>query len=190
MKGCDTELMIDTTAEGRCTAAELDAMLTEIAAGDLQALEQLYRRTRASVYAFALSVLKNPQDAEDVLHDCYVAVWNGAAGYHSQGKPLAWLITVARNLCFQRIRQQKKTEDMRSEEWALCLPCERGLSPEDRSILSVCMEQLSEQERQIVALHAVSGFKHREIAELMDLPLPTVLSKYHRAVKRLKKIMQ
>lgn len=190
MKGCDTELMIDTTAEGRCTAAELDAMLTEIAAGDLQALEQLYRRTRASVYAFALSVLKNPQDAEDVLHDCYVAVWNGAAGYHSQGKPLAWLITVARNLCFQRIRQQKKTEDMRSEEWALCLPCERGLSPEDRSILSVCMEQLSGQERQIVALHAVSGFKHREIAELMDLPLPTVLSKYHRAVKRLKKIMQ
>ena len=52
------------------------------------------------------------------------------------------------------------------------------------------MEELSDEERQIVTLHAVSGFKHREIAELMELPLPTVLSKYSRALKRLKQRLQ
>ena len=46
---------------------------------------------------------------------------------------------------------------------------------------------LNQQERQIVVLHAVSGFRHREIAQLLQLPLPTVLSKYHRALKKLKK---
>ena len=48
------------------------------------------------------------------------------------------------------------------------------------------MRNLSEEERQIVMLHAVAGFKHREIAATLDLPLATVLSKYNRALKKLK----
>ena len=65
-----------------------------------------------------------------------------------------------------------------------------GVTLEDRSILRSCMEQLRDEERQIVTLHALSGFKHREIAAILQLPLPTVLSKYHRAVKRLKQHLQ
>ena len=61
---------------------------------------------------------------------------------------------------------------------------------EDRGVLRACLEQLSDQERQIVALHAVAGFKHREIAALLELPLSTVLSKYNRAIKRLKQYLQ
>ena len=61
---------------------------------------------------------------------------------------------------------------------------------EDRSILRSCLEQLRDEQRQIVTLHALSGFKHREIAAILQLPLPTVLSKYHRAVKRLKQHLQ
>jgi RNA polymerase sigma-70 factor (ECF subfamily) len=48
------------------------------------------------------------------------------------------------------------------------------------------MERLSDEERQIIVLHAVAGFKHREIGEMLDLALPTVLSKYHRAIKKLR----
>ena len=61
---------------------------------------------------------------------------------------------------------------------------------EDRSILLACMEQLSDEERQIVTLHAAAGFKHREIAALLELPLSTVLTKYARAIKRLKRFLQ
>jgi len=169
---------------------DLDVLLQGISAGDQTALEQLYLYTRASVYSFALSVLKNTHDAEDVLHDCYVAVWHGAGSYRSQGKPLAWLMTIARNLCLQQIRERRKMADAPQEEWEIHLSDDNALSMEDRSVLSACMEQLSEQERQIVALHAVSGFKHREIAALLELPLSTVLSKYHRAIKRLKQHLQ
>ena len=49
-----------------------------------------------------------------------------------------------------------------------------------------CMDRLSDEERQIVVLHAVAGFRHREIGALLELPLSTVLSKYHRAIKKLK----
>ena len=56
--------------------ADLDSLLYGISNGDKKCLEQLYQVTHTSVYSFALSVLKNHHDAEDVLHDCYVAVWS------------------------------------------------------------------------------------------------------------------
>ena len=52
------------------------------------------------------------------------------------------------------------------------------------------MTRLSDEERQIVVLHAVAGFKHREIADIVELPLPTVLSKYHRALKKLRAFLE
>ena len=61
-----------------------------------------------------------------------------------------------------------------------------ALSPEERELLQTALAALEEQERRIVVLHAVTGLKHREIAQLLELPLATVLSKYHRALKKLK----
>ena len=169
---------------------DMDDLLFRIAAGEQAALAQLYEHTQASVFGLALSILKNTHDAEDVLHDCYVAVWQGAAGYRSRGKPLAWILTVTRNLCLQQLRTRSRVSDLAPEDWEPYLADKEGVTLEDRSILRSCMEQLRDEERQIVTLHALSGFKHREIAAILQLPLPTVLSKYHRAVKRLKQHLQ
>ena len=111
--------------------ADLDSLLYGISNGDKKCLEQLYQVTHTSVYSFALSVLKNHHDAEDVLHDCYVAVWNGAESYVSRGKPMAWIITIAKNLCLQRMRagnllsrilicSQWRTEVFSSPAWNNC----------------------------------------------------------------------
>lgn len=170
--------------------AELDLLIQDISKGDQTALEQLYQYTHASVYGFALSILKNTHDAEDVLHDCYVSVWHGAVNYRPQGKPLAWLMTITRNLCLQQLREHRKTADIPQEDWEPYLSDRTGLTMEDRNVLSACMEQLSDQERQIVTLHALSGFKHREIAAILEMPLSTVLSKYNRALKRLRQYLQ
>ena len=176
--------------DGEARQSELDRLLGEISAGDRTALEQLYRQTHGAVYGFALSVLKNAHDAEDVLHDCYVAVWHSAGSYRSQGKPMAWLMTVTRNLCLQLLRQRKKQSELPQEDWEPYLQSRESVTPEDRLILTACMQRLSDEERQIVTLHAVSGFRHREIAALLELPLPTVLSKYSRAIKKLKQYLQ
>lgn len=182
------------TTNGTMTAvhrdAGLDACLQKIAYGDMEALAELYRRTHKAVYAFALSVLKNTHDAEDVLHDCYVAIASAAEGYRSQGKPLAWIMTIARNLCMGKFRERKKTTELPDEDWQPSMAADPGLTQEDRLILRECMTILSDTERQIVTLHAVGGFKHREIAAILELPLATVLSKYNRALKKLKKHME
>ena len=167
----------------------LDIYIRRIAAGDTRALESLYHETSASVYAYAVSVLKNVHDAEDVLHDCYLAVHSAAANYSSSGKPMAWLITIAKNLCFMKLRERKKKAETEDEDFFINAQynADSALTPEDAFILNECMNELSYEERQIVVLHVVSGFRHREIAAFLDMALPTVLSKYSRALKKLKK---
>lgn len=166
-------------------SAELDKYISMVAAGDMAALESVYNMTRASVYSFALSMLKNKYDAEDVLHDCYINIYKGAAGYKSSGKPMAWVITIAKNLCNAKLNAATKnaslTDDEQDEETYIA----GGLSPEDALILKDLLSGISDEERKIVVLHAVAGLKHREIADILAIPISTVLSKYSRAIKKL-----
>ena len=163
----------------------LEELLCSIQNGDRDALASLYREVSSSVYSFSLSILKNSYDAEDVLQDCFIRVFQSANQYHSTGKPMAWIMTIAKNLCLMRLRQQSKTETLPAEE-NLPIQWSEETTAMDRIVLEQCMSQLSDQQRQIVVLHAVAGLKHREIAQLLDMALPTVLSKYHRAIKKLR----
>ncbi|MGM9637168.1 MAG: RNA polymerase sigma factor [Eubacteriales bacterium] len=168
------------------SAGKLDEYLEKIADGDREALAAIYQATSDSVYGYALSILKNPHDAQDVMQDCYLCIFSAAHMYHSEGKPMAWILTIVRNLCLKNMRGRTRTVSITDEDWNPSLQECTELSVEDRMMLSACMNSLGDDERQIVVLHAVSGLKHREIASLMELPLATVLSKYHRAIKKLK----
>ena len=167
-------------------AALLEQHLADIAAGDKQALAQLYEETSSAVFGFALSILKNPHSAEDVLQDCFVRIFRSAASYQPAGKPMAWILTITRNLCLQVLRKDGATADLPQEEWEAFVGTRDDLSVEERVLLESCLKLLSADERQVLMLHAVAGYKHREIARQLAMPLATVLSKYHRAVKKLK----
>ncbi len=169
---------------------DTEKLLQGISAGDKASLEQLYLRTSSAVYGFALSILKNAHDAEDVLHDCYIAVWENAAGYRPQGKPLAWILTITKNLCMQLLRGRKRSSELAEDDWEPYFTDADSISVEDRCIIGLCMEKLDDTERQIVSLHAITGLRHREIASILGLPLSTVLSKYTRALKKLRKHLQ
>lgn len=167
------------------TGKTLDQWIFQCAEGNTNALEQLYRATSSAVYAYLLSVLKNSHDAEDAMHDTYLKIWTGAAGYRSQGKPMAWIFTIGKNLCLKQLNIQSK-EASAPEDWMQPAADSGAMTQEDKWVIQQCMEKLSDDARQIVVLHVVSGLKHREIARLLDLPLSTVLSKYHRSIQKLK----
>ena len=186
-----TVLGLLTTTYGAPSAREdLESLLLGVAAGDSHSLEELYHRTRTAVYGLVLSYLKHPQDAEDVTQDAFVRIWDTAASYRPQGKPMAWLLTVARNLALMRLRERGKTQELTDEEWSALSARAPDVTTEDRHVLRAALSVLSEQERQVVMLHAVTGLKHREIAQLLELPLATVLSKYRRALKKLNLLLE
>ena len=169
---------------------ELQRLLRCIAAGEREALAALYQRTRTAVYGLALSYLRNAQDAQDLTQDVYVQVWDCAAQYRPNGSPMGWLLAVCRNLCLMRLRREERHAALSEEEWDAIPMQECGLDTEERVLLQNALESLGEEERRIVLLHAVTGLKHREIAALLELALPTVLSKYHRAVKKMRSCLE
>ncbi len=164
---------------------ELQQLLIHIAGGEREALAELYQRTRSAVYGLALSYLKNAQDAQDLTQDVYVQVWDRAEQYRLIGSPMGWLLAVCRNLCLMRLRREERHAALSEEEWDAIPARECGLDADERALLQGALASLTDEERRIVLLHAVTGLKHREIAALLELPLPTVLSKYHRALKNL-----
>ena len=169
---------------------ELQRLLIRIAGGEREALAELYRRTRTAVYGLALSYLKNAHDAQDLTQDAYVQVWDCAAQYRPTGSPMGWLLTVCRNLCLMRLRREERRTALSEEEWDAIPAQESGLDAEERALLQHALAGLADEERRIVLLHAVTGLKHREIAALLELPLPTVLSKYQRALKKMQAYLE
>ena len=182
-----TGLAVQTTEE---KDRELDRLLLRVGQGDREAFARLYSLTRGAVYALALSLLHDAHEAQDVAQDAFIKVWESAPSYRPQGSPMAWLLTIARNLSRSRLRQSGRQAELDEEEWN-SLPEENPeISPEDRAVLQEALAQLEAEERRIVLLHAVTGLKHREIAALLERPLSTVLSKYHRGLKKLRALMK
>ncbi len=174
--------------------SEYDRLLLRIKGGDWKALEELYGETARSVYSYSLSVCQNPQDAEEIMQDTFLRIWKEAGRYEPDGKPMAWIFTIARNLCYMRLRRQSvrpmdSLEGLQDGE-AVWEPGEA--SPEielaaERQALLEALSRLEPGERQAILLHVLGGMKHREIAEQMDIPLSTVLSRYRRGLEKMRR---
>lgn len=172
------------------TKIEIDEdLFIKIAENDLAAFEELFRLTERSLYAFALSILKNHDDALDVVQDTYLKIRAAAHLYKPMGKPMAWVFTIARNLSNSKFRTKKHTEDMQMEEIENDISFSYITENDDKLVLRAAFKILNQQEREIIVLHAVSGLAHHEIAKNLGIPLSTSLSKYHRGLKKLRKYL-
>ena len=166
-----------------------ESIFKKIADNDMDAFEEFYRLTERTVYTFALSLLKNHEDAMDVLQDTYIKIRSAAHLYKPMGKPMAWVFTITRNLSMSKLRLRGKEESIESKEIENDLSFSYVTNHDDRLVLQTVLKILNEQEREIILLHAVSGFTHIEIAKNLGIPLSTVLSKYHRGLKKLRKYL-
>ena len=184
-----TLLGVQTTEE-EIRSQELEQLLLQVGRGDREAFARLYGLTRGAVYALALSLLRDAHEAQDVAQDAFVQVWERAPSYRPQGSPMAWLLTVTRNLALSRLRRSGRQTALDEAAWNAIPAAAPDVSPEDRQVLQDALARLGAEERRIILLHAVAGLKHRETAQLLELPLSTVLSKYHRGLKKMKALMK
>lgn len=164
---------------------ELDDAIYNLAKGKLEYMEIIYNESKSAVYGYILSILKNKHESEDVLQDTYVKIYTSADMYKSQGKPLAWIFTIARNLAFMKIRNSKKVVNLNETYDDIALVSEK-LDVGDKMLIRAMMKELSSEEVQIIMMYVVAGFKQVEIADFMSLPLSTVTSKYNRAIVKLR----
>ncbi|MCR4803020.1 MAG: sigma-70 family RNA polymerase sigma factor [Lachnospiraceae bacterium] len=181
-----TKLPNSNVSTDKDLTIKLDAVLfQQIAEGNKDAFRILYEQTYQSIYVYLLSIVQNKEEAEDLLQETFIRVRLYVDRYSDQGKPLAWMFTIARNLAYMRLRELKKNSFQEFETIQNMIGFSVIQNVEDRIVLEGAFQVLNDEERSIVLLHAVSGMKHKEIASILNKPLSTVLSKYNRAIKKL-----
>lgn len=164
---------------------EIDRLLFKIGAGDNAAFEQLYTKTKRGVYAFLYTFFHNRADCEDSLQTVYLKIKLNAHRYNRGTNGLAWILEIAKNTALNALRTESNYR--KALETAIITDTSDfdDVFKKD-SVTSAMKKVLTEEEQRIVILHVVWAYKHKEIAEIIGLPLGTVTSKYKRAVDKLK----
>jgi RNA polymerase sigma-70 factor (ECF subfamily) len=179
-------------------AIELD-LLARVAKRERAAFEQLYDRYSNIIYATAMKFLKEDADAQDVVQDVFIQIWDKAKLYDpAKGKPLTWALTLTRNRSIDRIRAiQRRTrlrDDFEKEtvvdESAGVREALSGVDASEKSqILRDAVGRLSPEQRNVIELAFFSGFTQSEIADRLGEPLGTIKARARRGLMKLKEIL-
>ncbi|MHB1169701.1 MAG: RNA polymerase sigma factor [Longimicrobiales bacterium] len=158
---------------------ESDAGLVARArAGDEGAFEDLVRRHLAAAHAVAVGVLLDSADADDVCQDSFIAALQQLDSLAEPHRFGAWLLRIVRNRALSALRKQR-VRAAEPLEWAVGAAGDEdpGRDAERSALrdrLTAALEILPEHQRQIVLLHDLEEWKHREIGELLGMPEGTV----------------
>lgn len=165
---------------------KLDTYLKRFKEGDEQAFDKLYEATKTAVYYTILSILKDPSLSEDIMQETYIKMIKEMDNYQAKGQFLPWIKTMAYRLAINEYNRNKRHTSVDINESEYLFEGVYGQS-EDTYYLQELLKVLPEDEKEIVVRHVILEEKHKDIAAQLDLPLGTVLWKYQKALKTLKK---
>jgi RNA polymerase sigma-70 factor (ECF subfamily) len=170
---------------------ELEDLIRAVARGDRAAFASLYDRTSAKLYGICLRLLRDEAEAQDVLQDAYVSVWNKAEHYDSaKASPITWLAVLARNKAIDRLRQRRIGSDdldaaanVEDDSPSAFTVVERQ---QDAARLAGCLEELEDRARTMIRAAFLDGATYPELAEREGVPLGTMKSWIRRGLQRLR----
>ncbi len=154
--------------------------------GDTGAFEQLVESHQAVVYNLAWRMLGNAEDALDVSQAVFTKAWLKLATFDRRNRLFSWIYRIAINETLNHRRRRRRTEpieDTLPDTGAG--PHERHEAEERSRILQEALMELGADDREIVVLHHLLGFSHREVGDLRGLPEKTVKSRLFTARQRL-----
>lgn len=171
-----------------------DALLADrIRSGDTVALGELYDRHAGMALATALRVLRDRQEAEDVVHDAFVAVWRKIDRFNAErGSLRAWLMTVVRNRAIDRVRARRNPMGVdEADELSLLRTgpnptWEDALRRTSAVDVQAAMATLPDEQRRAVELAYFEGYTYREVAELTSVPAGTANGRLRLALTKLR----
>ncbi|MFW6161659.1 MAG: RNA polymerase sigma factor, partial [Planctomycetota bacterium] len=157
-------------------------------AGDADAMAALYETHRERVYRIAYHYVHNQQDALDLCQEVFVRAFESLASFEGRARFSTWLMRIATNTCIDHLRYHKARKHGELDEHLVTgdqrVPGHRtvpdptgGLERQEvRAAIDAAVDRLTPEHRTVFVLHAVEGLTYREIAEVMDCPVGTVMS--------------
>jgi len=174
-------------------------LLERVAARDQAALAELYDRHCRLLFTLILRILKDRGDAEDVLQEVFVRVWDRADGYDpALGAPAAWLARISRNRAIDRLRARAVRADLSVATSDPPAPDQApsgdpeglAVTSEQRRAIASALAALPENQRALIESAFFEGYTQSELAERFDLPLGTVKTRIRTGMQTLKRALE
>lgn len=174
-----------TGSSGQSDDRSEQALIEAVQAGDTRAYHRLYEKHVGRVHALCLRLSGDRALAEEATQEVFIQLWCKMDNYRGESRFSTWLHGVASNVCISYMRKQKSwlqrlfTHDETELE-------EPHAEPGGDRDLDAHIRRLPERARQVFVLHAVEGYRHEEIAEMLNIAVGSSKAHLHRARQLLK----
>ncbi len=185
------------------SSAPDEALVQAARQGQLEAFEELVARHRDKVYARALSILHNEEDAVDLSQEAWIKAWQRLEQFQGDSSFATWITRIVINVCLDHLRRQKRwpsesiealDEETGNRDWLLPPVTVNPTAGLERAELQAriwqALGQLSVAHRTVLILHEFEGMEYRKIAEIMGCSIGTVMSRLFYARRRLAALLQ
>ncbi|HET9940355.1 MAG TPA: sigma-70 family RNA polymerase sigma factor [Candidatus Eisenbacteria bacterium] len=174
------------------TEAETDEQLVRKSQQDNErAFGELVSRYESKVYSLALKMLRNPEDAEDVLQDTFLRAYRGIKSFKGNSTFSTWIYRITANSALMRLRKRQlptvsiddadeREAPINIADWAPG-PVEQMLNQETQAAMTEAIDALPPEFRQVFVLRDIEELSNAEVAEILDLSVAAVKSRLHRA---------
>lgn len=175
-------------------------LLKRIKARDEEALAELYDLYNRLLFGMIISVVKKREEAEDVLQEVFVKIWERASTFNEErGNVYSWVVTLTRNKAIDRIRskdyktQEKATRDVDAPDFFLegekYDPLETTIYSDRTELVKKALGEIPQSQSEVLKIAYYEGLTQREISEQLDIPLGTVKTRMRQGMIKLKDIL-
>lgn len=171
-------------------------LMRRMAAGDKAALAELYDRFSRPLYATALRIVSDPSEAQDIVHDAFIALWEKAAMFEAgRGSAFAWAVTLVRHRSIDRVRSRRRRADLLAASFPADLGYDEnaGVSADANAALGdranavrAAVATLPLEQKRALELAFFGGLTQQEIAQKLSEPLGTVKARIRRGLLKLR----
>lgn len=178
------------------------AIIEQFQDGDLSAFDELMERYKKRMFSYVYKSVKNWDDTDDLVQEIFIKVFKALPRWEPRAKFSTWIYTIAHHICidYHRAKSRKRpsysidnediiygtpsTDDVYSDPEKVAVEKETGKMIRD------ALEQLSKRQKEVFVLYHYEGLKIREIAEVLEIAVGTVKIHQHRAMKKLREILE
>lgn len=176
-------------------------LLLRVKSGDQSAFAELYDRYSALVFSMVVNIVKETAEAEDVLQEIFLTVWNKALLFNEEkGSVYTWIVTIARRKAIDRLRSKELVNrgERMDEETAASIPdaaymanpLNAAISGEYERMMRSALTGLSDDQRVVIELSYYEGYTQEQISKRLNVPLGTVKTRMRQGLIRLRDTLQ
>ena len=172
----------------------MNFLISSLKERDQSAYAYLYDNYSGALYGIIFNIVKDEDDAQDVLQEAFISIWKSIDSYDAAkgGSLFTWMLNISRNKAIDRYRQKNRIAENQSEYKNVHIQNDNAKSTTtniDKIGINSFIDKLKPDHKELIELHYFKGYTHQEITDQTQLPLGTVKTRIRAAIKDLKQLV-